>query len=58
MISREYDIDANVHGRDGGADEGVVINVYATERQDAVEVAREVQRVFIQWENQRKAAYA
>ena len=40
------------------ADNGVVINVYATERQDEEEVAREVQRVFVQWENQRKAAYA
>lgn len=60
----DYD-DVNVSSLDVGtnnlgmnSDGGVVINVYATERQDEEEIAREVQRVFIQWENQRKAAYA
>lgn len=36
----------------------ITINVYATERQDEKEIARQVQRQFIIWENQRRAAYA
>ena len=55
MIGGEYEISGGVAKTQ---DSGVVINVYATERQDEYEIAQEVQRVFVQWENQRKAAYA
>lgn len=55
MIGGEYEISGGVAK---AQDSGVVINVYATERQDEYEIAQEVQRVFVQWENQRKAAYA
>ena len=61
LISRGYDIDATISGTSeagNGSYGGVEINVYATERQDEMEIAREVQRIFVQWENQRKAAYA
>ncbi len=54
-IGGEYEISGGVAK---AQDSGVVINVYATERQDEYEIAQEVQRVFVQWENQRKAAYA
>lgn len=64
LINRGYEIDASVtdkrngSGRGGAEPVSMTFNVYATERQDAEEVAREVQRVFLQWEGQRKAAYA
>lgn len=65
LINREYGIETNITGNGkpglngyGAEPVSMTFNVYATERQDAEEVAREVQRVFLQWEGQRKAAYA
>lgn len=41
-----------------GVGDNITINVYATERQDARQIAEEVQRQFVLWERQRKAVYA
>lgn len=58
LIGGQYGIDSNISGVGATPLSPIEINIYATERQDEQEIAREVQRVFIQWENQRKAAYA
>lgn len=58
LIGGQYGIDTNVSGNGVTSARPIEINIYATERQDEQEIAREVQRVLIQWENQRKAAYA
>ena len=42
----------------GTGEANVTINVYTQPNQDAAEIAREVQKEFIKWDRQRKAAYA
>ena len=42
----------------GRAASTVNINVYATPYQSAEDIASEVQKVFVRWENQKKVAYA
>lgn len=58
LIDGQGGIDANISGVRATPSSPIEINIYATERQDEQEIAREVQRVLVQWENQRKAAYA
>lgn len=57
-ISNSVSVESENGGYYGMPRDDITINVYASEGQDEKQIAKEVQKVLVQWENQRKMVFA